>query len=245
MTIAIKTKDFTSIKFKATDDAAGTIEGYLSVFGVRDSYNEIVLPGAFADSLAKHRREGTWPLMLWQHDPWEPIGVWDDLAEDGKGLLAKGHLLIKQDVPIADKAYSLLKAEALWGQSIGYREVDTEPAKDGDARKLIKLDLMEGSIVSFPANRRAGVDSIKSDVTGKLEELARKFRDGEPMPTKEYEEILRDAGFPRSAATQIASAGYAKAIRREAEGDQANKPAVGNALAKLRAAADGFVIPEV
>lgn len=222
MTIAIKTKDFTASKFKATDDAAGTIEGYLSVFGVRDSYNEIVLPGAFADSLAKHRREGTWPLMLWQHDPWEPIGVWDDLAEDGKGLAAKGHLLIKQDVPIADKAYSLLKAEALWGQSIGYREVDTEPAKDGEARKLIKLDLMEGSIVSFPANRRANVDAVKGEVTGRLEELARKFRDGEPMPTKEFEGLLRDAGFPKSAATQIASVGYAKAvIRSESEGSEA------------------------
>lgn len=237
----IKTKDIASLKLKATDDAAGTIEGYLSVFGVRDSYNEIVMPGAFANSLVRHKREGTVPLMLWQHDPWEPIGVWDDLAEDGKGLFAKGRLLINQSVPIADKCYSLLKAEALWGQSIGYREVDVEPAKDGEARKLIEVDLMEGSVVSFPANRRAGVDLVKSEqLAGKIEELARRLRDGDPMPTKEFENFLREAGVPKSMAVQIASVGYAKAIRSESGGDEATNAAVRSALADLCKQLDGF-----
>jgi phage head maturation protease len=68
--------------------------------GVRDSYNEVVMPGAFADSLARHKREGSYPLMLWQHDTYEPIGVWDDLSDDGKGLYAKGKLLIEQNVPV-------------------------------------------------------------------------------------------------------------------------------------------------
>ncbi len=63
----MKTKAF-AFQVKAADDA-GQIEGYVSVFGVRDSYNELVMPGAFADSLAKHKREGTKPLMLWQHNP--------------------------------------------------------------------------------------------------------------------------------------------------------------------------------
>jgi HK97 family phage prohead protease len=224
----IKTKDF-SFKVKATADT-GAIEGYASVFGVRDSYNEVVMPGAFSDSLAKHQREGTYPLMLWQHNPDEPIGVWNELVDDGKGLYAKGQLL--NGVQRADEALIMLKAGAIQGMSIGYREVDVNPADASTARQLVKLDLLEASIVSFPANRRARVDSIKSD--GRMSEFARRLRDGEPPSIKEFEDILREAGVPKAMAVQIASVGYAKAVRSESEGGEAIKSAVGAALASLR-----------
>lgn len=241
-----KRRDF-DLKLKA-DGEAGAIEGYASVFGVRDSYNEVVMPGAFAESLARHKREGSYPLMLWSHDPYEPIGVWDDLSDDGKGLYAKGRLLIEQNVPQADKAYSLLKADAIRGMSIGYREIDIEPGVNGEPTKLVKLDLMEASIVSFPANRRSLVDSVKDEreinLWGKLEELARRFRDGEPMPCKEFEQLLRDAGFPKSAAVQIASVGYAKAIRSESEGDEAKAQAAAERLRQAIGALRGAVTPQ-
>jgi HK97 family phage prohead protease len=238
---AFKTRDF-ALDVKAISEA-GVIEGYASVFAVRDSYNEVVMPGAFADSLAAHKRSGTYPLMLWQHNPDSPIGVWDDLADDGKGLYAKGKLLIGQNVPEADKAYSLVKAGALKGLSIGYREIDTEPAVNGDARKLVKLDIMEASIVSFPANRRAVIDGVKGEQ--RMMDFARRLRDGEPPSIKEFEDILREAGVPKSMAVQIASVGYAKAIRSESEGDQAKNPAVGKALKGLRARLDGFTLPKL
>jgi HK97 family phage prohead protease len=239
---AIKTKDF-ALQIKAVGDVPGSIEGYASVYGVRDSYNEVVMPGAFADSLARQQREGSYPLMLWQHDSSSPIGVWDDLSDDGKGLYAKGRLLIEQSVPEADKAYSLLKAGAVRGMSIGYREVDVEPSTNGDPTKLIKLDILEASIVSFPANRRSIVDAVKSEDEDhsikfwqRFQALARKFRDGEPMPAKEYEEILREAGFPKSVAVQIASVGYVKAsIRSDSGGDEAN-----SAITRLSAALKAF-----
>lgn len=241
--MTMKTKDF-AFKAKAADsDGPGTIEGYVSVYGVRDSYNEVVMPGAFADSLARHKREGSYPLMLWQHDTYEPIGVWDDLADDGKGLYAKGKLLIAQSVPCADKVYSLLKADAVRGMSIGYREVDVEPATNGNPTKLVKLDILEASIVSFPANRRAAVESVKSESEqnsikqwSRLQEFSRKMRDGEPMPIKEFEDILREAGVPRSVARDIASVGYAKAMRCEAVGGEATTSAIQEALASLREA---------
>ncbi|MGH2205109.1 HK97 family phage prohead protease, partial [Enterococcus faecalis] len=72
----------------------GTFEGYGSVFGNVDSYDEKVMPGAFVESLAKHRREGSNVLMLWNHNAIEPIGIWEDLAEDGKGLWGKGQLIL-------------------------------------------------------------------------------------------------------------------------------------------------------
>lgn len=227
----MKTKDFPLQVKSLSED--GTFEGYGSVFGVRDSYNESVEPGAFGESLAKHKREGTSPLMLWQHDSWQPIGVWEDMAEDGKGLWGKGKLLA--GVRQAEEALILLKAGAIQGLSIGYREIDTEPPTNGGPRKLMKLDLLEVSVVSFPANRRARVEGVKSE---HMEEFARRLRDGDPMPIKEFEDILREAGVPKAMAVQIASVGYAKAIRGEPEGE-ANNPSDA-ALQALKAAADVF-----
>ena len=224
----MKTKDF-ALQVKAVEED-GTFEGYASTFGgPADSYGEIVEPGAFAASLAKHRREGTMPLMLWQHDPWEPIGVWDEMSEDGKGLKAKGRLLT--GVRKSEEVLILLREKAIRGMSIGYREQEVKPAENGSPRTLLKLDLMEASIVSFPANRRARVESVKSE---RMEEFARRLRDGDPMPIKEFEDILRDAGVPKSMATAIASHGYAKAIRSESEGKEA-------ALRDLKQAVNAFL----
>lgn len=232
--MTIKTRDF-SMMVKAVEDA-GTFEGYASVWGVRDTYNEVVMPGAFTESLVRHKREGSKPLMLWQHNPDEPIGIWNDLAEDNKGLWGKGQLLTP-GVRRADEALIMLKAGAIQGLSIGYREVDTSPATAGEPRKLIKLDLEEVSIVSFPANRRARVDAVKGEQ--KLMDFARRLRDGEPPDVKEFEDILRDAGVPKSMACEIASVGYAKAIRREADGGEAKADftSLRSALASMRQAA--------
>ena len=221
----IKTKDF-SLKVEDVTEA-GTFEGYASIFGNLDSYGEIVEEGAFAKSLARHKKEKSKPLMLWQHNPDDPIGVWDELEEDKKGLHGKGRLLA--GVRRADEAAIMLKAGAIQGLSIGYREIKTEP--EGNNRRLKELDLLEISIVSFPANRRARVDAVKSE---RMEEFARRLRDGEPMPVKEFEDILRDAGVPKAMATQIASVGYAKAIRSESEG-KAIEPVLSGLQAAVRA----------
>lgn len=205
----LKTKAF-ALKVDDVEET-GVFTGYGSIFGNLDSYGEIVEPGAFEKSLARHAKEKTNPLMLWQHDSWEPIGVWDDLVEDRKGLRATGRLL--RGVQKADEAYIRLKAGAVQGLSIGYREVKVEP--DGNNRRLKELDLIEISIVSFPANRRARVDGVKSE---RWEEFARRLRDGDPLPVKDFEDILREAGVPKAMAVQIASVGYAKAIRSESGG---------------------------
>ncbi|MDH4992061.1 HK97 family phage prohead protease [Aquamicrobium lusatiense] len=217
----MKTKDF-ALHVKDVSDE-GTFIGYGSIFGNADSYGEIVEPGAFLKSLSRHAMEKSKPLMLWQHNPSEPIGVWDDLAEDGKGLRGTGRLVL--ETSRGREVYALLKAGAVRGLSIGYREVKAEP--DGNLRRLKELDLMEISVVSFPANRRASIAAVKSE---RMDEFARRLRDGDPMPIKEFEDILREAGVPKSMAVQIASVGYAKAIRSESEGDQAN-----DAVALLKA----------
>ncbi len=209
----MKTKDFALQVKDLSED--GTFEGYGSIFGNVDSYGEKVMPGAFVDSLARHKREGSNVLMLWNHDPHQPIGVWEDLAEDAKGLWGKGRFLL--DIQRAREVHTLAKAKAIGGLSIGYREEDTD--KDGQVLLLKKLNLYEISPVTFPANRRARIESIKSE---RMDEFARRLRDGDPMPIKDFEDILRESGVPKSMAVAIASHGYAKAIRSDSEGEKAN-----------------------
>lgn len=212
----MKTKDFALQVKDLSED--GVFEGYGSIFGNLDSYGEIVEAGAFQKSLARHAKEKSNPLMLWNHNSDNPIGVWDDMAEDRKGLQCKGRFLL--EVQSGREAYVRAKAGAVRGLSIGYREIKVEP--DGNNRKLLELDLYEVSVVTFPANRRAGITSVKSE---RMEEFARRLRDGDPMPIKEFEDILRESGVPKSMATAIASQGYAKAIRSESEGAKATDPA--------------------
>ncbi|WP_404713187.1 HK97 family phage prohead protease [Sphingomonas sp. MMS24-J13] len=180
----------------------GTIEGYGSIFGNVDSYGEIVLPGAFTQSLVDAKRKGNRIKMLWQHDSTVPIGVWDDLAEDAKGLWVKGKLAIGDGTPqnpgvtAAREAYALLKADAIDGLSIGYRTIKAEPAagKPG-ILNLVTLALREVSLVTFAANDRARVESVKHTIAA-----------GNLPTVREFEDFLRDAGgFSKSLAAAIAA----------------------------------------
>lgn len=230
----MKTKDF-ALSIKSIDDD-GTFEGYASVFSNVDSYGEKVMPGAFGGSLARHRREGTRPLLLWQHNPDEPLGVWVDMAEDGKGLWGKGRLL--PGVRRADEALILLRAGAVQGLSIGYQELKTEP--DGNHRKLIELDLVEASIVSFPANRRARVETVKTE---NFALLRNRLMAGEPPSVRELEKGLRDAfDLSRSEAEKAVRLCF-KDIAPGEPGENRNEPDAATALAVLRDALNGFLTP--
>lgn len=153
-----------SMHFKAEnlqDD--GTFSGYASVFDVVDSYDEIVKKGAFVDSLNDWQAKGKMPPVLWQHDRSEVIGVWTKLYEDDKGLFGEGKLLI-DDVAKAKEAYALIKAGAIDGLSIGYRTEKYRYNSDDDTIDLLKLNLKEVSIVTFPANEDSTVSNVKAQV---------------------------------------------------------------------------------
>src|SRR4051812_1776474 len=62
--------------------------GYASLFGVADGAGDVMAPGAFAKSL---RMRGTERIrMLYQHFAHEPIGVWEEIREDARGLYVRG-----------------------------------------------------------------------------------------------------------------------------------------------------------
>ncbi len=148
------------IETKFQTISAGLLSGYASVFGGKpDSHGDIIAPGAYAASLKAHREAGTAPLMLWQHDPHQPLGRWLDLKEDETGLQVTGQLVL--DTVKGREAHALLKAGALNGLSIGYRVIDFERLPGG-GRLLKEIELIEISLVSIPAASAARITSVKS-----------------------------------------------------------------------------------
>lgn len=141
-------------KIKAVSED-GLFSGYGSVFGVVDSYKEVVAPGAFADSLASRM-----PSLLWQHRSGEPVGVYTTVKEDSVGLYVEGKLALK--TARGAEAYELLKMGAVSGLSIGFISREDSYDKVSGVRTLKKLDLWEVSLVTFPANDSARVSGVKS-----------------------------------------------------------------------------------
>jgi HK97 family phage prohead protease len=182
-----ETRSFTlSLKAVGTD---GTVEGYGSVFGVRDNYDDVIAAGAFMSSLAAHKASSTMPAMLWQHEADEPIGIWTDMAEDTKGLRIKGQLCLETSQ--GKEAYALLKMGAINGLSIGFISKQWAYDQTTDVRTLTEIDLWEVSLVTFPANEKARVTTIKSA--------------GDMATPKDAERILRDSGFSKADATALVS----------------------------------------
>ena len=127
--------------------SGATISGYASLFGAPDQGGDIVQGGAYAKSLAALSRKGRSVKMLWQHDPAQPIGVWDEVREDAEGLYVKGRIL--NDVAKGREAAALINAGAIDGLSIGYRTVRATK-NDKGGRLLSELELWEVSLVTFP-----------------------------------------------------------------------------------------------
>ena len=184
---------FIALDLKA-DPEARTVEGLGSVFGNVDSYGDIVVPGAFAKSLASRQ-----PMMLWQHKSDHVIGIWDEARETGDGLWLKGRIL---QTTHGNDAYELARHGAIKGLSIGFVTKDSAVDRKSGHRHLKTLDLHEVSLVTFPANDKANLTRVKSA----------------PDNERDFEEFLREAGYARDAAKIIVARGF-KALngQREAE----------------------------
>lgn len=142
----------------------GVIEGYASLFGEVDQARDMVMPGAFTQTL-KQRGLRKIP-MLFQHDPSEPVGVWLELREDLRGLWARGRLI--PDVNRARELYALLRAGALDGLSIGYHTQRGAIEPRTRIRKLYQVDLWEISVVTFPLLHGARVATVKQAPASRL-----------------------------------------------------------------------------
>ncbi|MGA9195678.1 MAG: HK97 family phage prohead protease [Pseudolabrys sp.] len=142
---------------RTTIDTDGTVEGYASLFGEVDQARDMVMRGAFSDTLTARgiRRVP----MLVQHDPSEPVGIWLDLREDHRGLFARGRLI--PEVARGRELLSLLRAGAIDGLSIGFRTAKARIDPKTRIRRIYAVDLWEISIVTFPMLTGARVRAVK------------------------------------------------------------------------------------
>lgn len=196
-------------EIKSISDS-GAFTGYGSVFGVKDSYSDIVIKGAFTNSLNQWKEKGRLPALLWQHKMDEPIGYYTKMVEDENGLYLEGQLLIDDD-PLAKRAHAHMRAKSLSGLSIGYVLNDYDYDKEKSAFILKDIDLWEVSVVTFPANDEARIDNVKSI-----------FESGDIPPPREIERVLRDVGLSRTQAKAFMSEGYAALKQRDVSNSEEN-----------------------
>ncbi len=207
----IETKRQALDAVKLADGAEMAFSGYGAYFGNVDSYGDVIRPGAFRKTLKEATaKTGRMPAMLLQHggfggDDDMPVGIWTDMREDEKGLVVEGRLA---DTQRGRDAYALLKMQprpAIDGLSIGFRTrkftLGTKP--DEPRRTLEELELLEVSLVTFPANTLARVSAVKS------------LRDLSLHDVRDLEAALRDAGLSRADAVKAVS-GFKAWSRRDA-----------------------------
>jgi Escherichia/Staphylococcus phage prohead protease len=187
------------LESKSLDD--GVFEGYASLFNREDLGHDVIAPGAFRDSLMS--RGAARIKMLFQHDPGEPIGVWDEIREDARGLYVRGRLMTA--VAKAREVLALMRGGALDGLSIGFKAVKARRDAASGVRRLEKVDLWEISVVTFPMLPGARVESVKT----------RPFVLAAPTERQFERWLTRDAGLTRMEARAVLRSGFPglKALR--------------------------------
>ncbi len=183
---------FTPLAFKSLDDT-GLFEGYASLFHREDLGHDVIQPGAFQASLAQRGPAGI--KMLFQHDPNQPIGLWELIREDVRGLFVRGRLM--PEVARAREVLALMKAGALDGLSIGFKPISARRDAKSGIRRLFKVDLWEISIVTFPMLPEARVAAVKS----------RPFAARTPTERDFERWLTRDAGLSRTEARALMRSG--------------------------------------
>lgn len=174
-------------------ESQGIITGYGAVFGGIDSYGDTIIKGAFRESLAQHKANGSAPVMLWAHKPESPVGRWTDMIEDARGLKLTGQINMRTSA--GTEAFEHLKAGDINGLSIGYRIPKGGSEYREGINFLKRIDLAEVSIVSVPADSAARISSIKAQTV-------------KPATVRSLEEALKEIGYSRNEARNIAAKGF-------------------------------------
>jgi HK97 family phage prohead protease len=172
------------------DETTGLIEGYGAIFSNVDSFGDVIARGAFKETLAGWKRQGKLPPMLLQHGGFFnaeddiPIGKWTHMAEDEKGLIVRGRL-INLDTEQGKRVYGAIREKVFDGLSIGYRAKEFSlGTKPSDPRRTLnKVELVEVSLVTFPANDQARILNAKS-----------------VLGVRHLERAIRALGYTRSQA---------------------------------------------
>jgi HK97 family phage prohead protease len=182
------------LKDVTTDER--TFTGYAAAYGNEDSDGDIIELGAFSDSIKAGRDK---IKILWQHKSQEPIGIPLEMRETDKGLWVKGKI---SKTARGDEAMELMRDGVISAMSVGFM-IDKSDYDEEGRRRIKSGRLMEFSLVTFPANEQAVIQSVKE------------------VNEREIERVLREAGVSRAMAKTIVASGV-KSLR-DAERDTAEK----------------------
>lgn len=161
------------IKAAGEDDglAPGQFRALVSAFGNRDSYGDVVQPGAFTDTLAEWRDRGDPIPVIWSHDwgdPFSHVGQVDDASETDDGLEVLATLDIDSPVKTAaeraQQVYRLLKSRRVTQFSFAYDVLEGGPATvDGtDVFEINKAKLYEVGPTLIGANQDTDLLAVKA-----------------------------------------------------------------------------------
>jgi HK97 family phage prohead protease len=120
------------------------------------------------------------PVVLWQHDPGQPIARALQTGMSGGNLTALIQFPPEGTSAQSDEAWRLIQAGIVSTVSIGFDPIKTEPLHGGRRGfKYLQSLLLEISFVSIPANGDAGVIAraarsgarISAETSGQLAEI--------------------------------------------------------------------------
>ena len=133
------------------DEGSRKVKVYLSSFGNIDAHNDIIAHGAFKKSIGERMARIKY---LWQHNTWEPIGKWQELYEDGAGLVGVG---ILSNATKGQDAFEFYKEGIITEHSIGFDTIQQDYNSNTGIRTIKEVRLWEGSAVTWGANEQTPV----------------------------------------------------------------------------------------
>lgn len=206
----------------------GAVEGYAAIFNIKDNGGDVIMPGAFSETIAA--RNGAPLPMLWNHSADNLIGNWTAAVEDRRGLKVSGR--INMGAPAGANLYPYLKDGTIRGLSIGFFTIDANRDAKTGVRVLQKAELVEASFVLNGMHPKALLTAIKGMTRA----------DG--LGERAVEEALRDAGLShREAKAGVAKLRERGAFRDGTKREPALRDAVADVLKSIRLAAGAMSNP--
>lgn len=211
------------LEVKEISEEVAEFTGYASVFGVEDSHRDVVMPGAFDNTVKAFQDGDRSVVMLYQHDWGQCIGHYTSLSVDDVGLKVTGRLHVEPELsnPLAVRAWSQIKLGILKGLSIGFRRMLGAWDEDENNWKIFEADVFEISTVWIGSNPSANISAAATKLLHGLEPRA-----------EDLEKALMDLGFSQRAARGITLKGISGAGGVGGLSDDAFKDAMAR-LSKL------------
>lgn len=150
------------------DEKAGIVKGYGSVFGNKDSDDDVIMPGAYTKTLQEH---GGRVKYIYQHDITKPIGKMTELGEDDKGLYFTAEI---PDTALGRDVMKLIKAGVITENSVGIMPVVKNWHEEDKTRYIKEVKLYEVSAVTMAANEQAMIHDVKSEEK-RIQSIQKKF----------------------------------------------------------------------